>query len=573
MILANNIEKANECDSQALLSLQKAAFMEVAKQMNNYNIPPLLQDIQDIRNDFDICIILKYVSDNQIVGSIRGNIYDDHICHVGKLIVHPDFQNRGIGKALMCEIEKYFPACQKFTLFTGEETPNTLHLYTKVGYHVVYKKEIDGINLIHMEKENNGKTKPMQEIKIYPIITNKKQYLELLLLADEQESMIDRYLERGDMFILEDNGVKAVCVVTDEGNRICELKNIAVAPASQRQGYGKKLINYLINYYSGKYTQMIVGTGDVPSAIGFYQNCGFGYSHRIENFFIDNYDHLMIEEGVLLKDMVYLKQNITEEFTIRTAQQSDVIELRDLYKNTVLEVNSRDYSQEEVEDWASCGDDLSNIGKMIESHYFIVAVNQLSQIVGFSSITPQGYLHSMFIHKDFQGKGIATLLLKEIERYSIAEGIKRITSEVSITARPFFEKHGYTVEAEQKRRANQLCLTNFWMAKSLVNFKPYNGRIPACGVFCGGCPTYMRENSPCKGAELNCSRCAKCKTFHLCCLEKGITHCFQCCSFPCTKFKAFTKRWLKHGQDFIENQLLLKRVGEDEFLRIYNKKI
>lgn len=307
----------------------------------------------------------------------------------------------------------------------------------------------------------------MQEIKIYPIITNKKQYLELLLLADEQESMIDRYLERGDMFILEDNGLKAVCVVTDEGNGICELKNIAVAPASQRQGYGRKLINHLINYYSGKYVQMIVGTGDVPSAIGFYQSCGFKYSHRIENFFIDNYDHLMVEEGVLLKDMVYLKQNITEVFTIRAAQQSDVIELRDLYKNTVLEVNSRDYSQEEVEDWASCGDNLSNIRKMIESHYFIVAVNQLSQIVGFSSITPQGYLHNMFIHKDFQGKGIATLLLEEIERYAIAEGIKRITSEVSITARPFFEKHGYTVEVEQKRKANQLCLTNFWMAKCL----------------------------------------------------------------------------------------------------------
>lgn len=302
-------------------------------------------------------------------------------------------------------------------------------------------------------------------MNIYPIITNKKHYLELLLLADEQESMIDRYLERGDMFILEDNGVKAVCVITDEGNKICELKNIAVTPTSQRQGYGKKLINYLINYYSGKYTQMIVGTGDVPSTIGFYQNCGFKYSHRIENFFIDNYDHLMVEEGVLLKDMVYLKQNIAEGFTIRAAQQSDVIELRDLYKNTVLEVNRRDYSQEEVEDWASCGDDLSKIGKMIETHYFIVAVNQLLQIVGFSSITPQGYLHSMFIHKKFQSKGIATMLLEEIERYAIAEGIKRITSEVSITARPFFEKQGYTVEVEQKRKANQLCLTNFWMAK------------------------------------------------------------------------------------------------------------
>lgn len=157
MELANNIERVNDCDLQALLSLQKAAFMEVAKQMNNYNIPPLLQDIQDIRNDFDTCVILKYISDSQIVGSIRGNICDDHICHIGKLIVHPDFQNRGIGKALMYEIEQYFPSCLKFTLFTGEETPNTLHLYTKVGYHVVYKKEIDGINLIYMEKDNDEK--------------------------------------------------------------------------------------------------------------------------------------------------------------------------------------------------------------------------------------------------------------------------------------------------------------------------------------------------------------------------------------------------------------------------------
>lgn len=119
-------------------------------------------------------------------------------------------------------------------------------------------------------------------------------------------------------------------------------------------------------------------------------------------------------------------------FTIRTARQSDSVELRDLYKNTVLIINRRDYSQEEVEDWASCGNDLSKIEKMIETHYFIVAVDQQLQIVGFSSITSQGYLHSMFVHKDFQGKGIATILLKEIERYAIEQGMERITSEVSL---------------------------------------------------------------------------------------------------------------------------------------------
>lgn len=159
------------------------------------------------------------------------------------------------------------------------------------------------------------------------------------------------------------------------------------------------------------------------------------------------------------------------DFTIRQAQQSEAVELKELFQNTVLAINRRDYSQVEVEDWASCGENLSAIEDMIKTHYFIVAVNQQSRIVGFSSITPQGYLHSMFVHKDFQGKGIATLLLEEIERYAITTGIMRITSEVSLTARPFFERKGYVVEEEQKRKANQLSLTNFWMAKGVVKIK------------------------------------------------------------------------------------------------------
>ena len=83
---------------------------------------------------------------------------------------------------------------------------------------------------------------------------------------------------------------------------------------------------------------------------------------------------------------------------------------------------------------------------MIKTHYFVVAVNQKSQIVGFSSITPQGYLHNMFVHKDFQDKGVATVLLNEIERYAAVMGIKRITSEVSLTARPFLRKEDLSWE-------------------------------------------------------------------------------------------------------------------------------
>lgn len=99
----------------------------------------------------------------------------------------------------------------------------------------------------------------------------------------------------------------------------------------------------------------------------------------------------------------------------------------------------------------------------------------------------------------------------------------------------------------------------------------YKGRIPACGVYCGGCPNYKRLKRPCKGAEYT-DRCERCKTFHLCCKEKGITHCFQCSVFPCPKFKSFAKRWLKYGQDFIENQRLLS-LGTDIFLNKYNNMI
>ncbi|WP_082206528.1 DUF3795 domain-containing protein [Dysgonomonas sp. BGC7] len=102
--------------------------------------------------------------------------------------------------------------------------------------------------------------------------------------------------------------------------------------------------------------------------------------------------------------------------------------------------------------------------------------------------------------------------------------------------------------------------------------KPYYGRIPACGVFCGGCPTYTRDKNPCPGAEINFARCDRCKTFHLCCKEKEISHCYECMLFPCSKFKSFAKRWIRYGQDSIENQKLLKELGSKEFLLYYNSK-
>lgn len=145
-------------------------------------------------------------------------------------------------------------------------------------------------------------------MRIEMIKDDKKQYLDLLLLADEQEDMIDRYLEAGDMFALFDDDLKSICVVTKEDDFTCELKNIATYEQYQGQGYGSRLIEYLFEYYKDICRIMYVGTGNSPNILNFYHNCGFKKSHVIKNFFTDNYDHPIFECGEQLIDMIYLKK-------------------------------------------------------------------------------------------------------------------------------------------------------------------------------------------------------------------------------------------------------------------------
>ena len=143
---------------------------------------------------------------------------------------------------------------------------------------------------------------------IIHIPENKKRFLPLLLLGDEQESMIDRYLERGDLYALYDPELKAVCVVTDEGSGVFELKNLAVDPSTQRNGYGRAMIDWICDHYAPLGRTLLVGTGDSPLTVPFYLACGFTESHRVPDFFTKHYDHPIFEGGVQLTDMVYFQR-------------------------------------------------------------------------------------------------------------------------------------------------------------------------------------------------------------------------------------------------------------------------
>ena len=140
---------------------------------------------------------------------------------------------------------------------------------------------------------------------------NRKQYLPLLLLADEQEDMIGRYIGRGRMFVLEEDGQAiAEILITDEGDGIAEIKSLAVTPEHQGKGLGRALIEYAAGLCRGEFSVLQVGTGDSPLTLPFYEHCGFIRHHVLKNFFTDNYDHPIFEGGEQLRDMVFLRKDL-----------------------------------------------------------------------------------------------------------------------------------------------------------------------------------------------------------------------------------------------------------------------
>ena len=159
-------------------------------------------------------------------------------------------------------------------------------------------------------------------MRIDRIIDNKKRFLDLLLLADEQEDMIDKYLPVGDLFALYDrelrsvdelkseDDLRSVCVVVPVDSETCELKNIATYPQYQGKGYGRALISFISDFYKNDYKTMLVGTGETPAILSFYESCGFVKSHRVKNFFTDHYEHPMFEGDIQLVDMIYLKKDL-----------------------------------------------------------------------------------------------------------------------------------------------------------------------------------------------------------------------------------------------------------------------
>ena len=234
--------------------------------------------------------------------------------------------------------------------------------------------------------------------------------------------------------------------------------SMSLLPSHRGKGIGTRLMTEMLALLAAEgYSRVSLSVQRANYAVNLYLKQGF------------NIIKTKGEEYIMVKELH--KRNAGEgcspAYRLRALTMEDAPEMRALFHSTVLHVNIRDYSPEEVEDWASCGDDLEHWEDLLLKNSFIAALDGEGRIIGFSSMNPDGYLHSMFVHEDWQGKGVATLLLAAVEKMAQEFGVPEITSEVSLTARPFFERKGYEVVKSQKRRANKLELRNFEMRKRL----------------------------------------------------------------------------------------------------------
>ena len=151
---------------------------------------------------------------------------------------------------------------------------------------------------------------------------------------------------------------------------------------------------------------------------------------------------------------------------IRQANKNDLDEILNLFTETISEVNNQDYSPSQIEAWSSGARDIDRWLQKNDEQYFLVTEEE-GGITGFASITNEGYLDTMFVHKNHQRKGIAKALIAALIDYASKKQVQEITTEGSITARPFFEKYGFRVVKKQKVNRKGIEIVNFRMVKPL----------------------------------------------------------------------------------------------------------
>jgi putative acetyltransferase len=241
----------------------------------------------------------------------------------------------------------------------------------------------------------------------------------------------------------------------------------------------------------GEWSNEPIGTVGIDYLIGNAEYLGKGYGTKIVRLLVDfiksknEYDYIVADpivenlSSIKVLENNGFKQNANGLFCldlihtgikIHRATKQDVGMITTLFRDTIQNVNSKDYPVDEIDDWSSWWTDHDKWQERIKEQYFIKAMIE-GKIVGFSSLASDGYLDFMFTHKDYQRQGVAANLISKIEKKAQEQGNDLIYSDVSITAKGFFEKQGYVVEKQQFKKSRNKELVNFRMTKTV------NGRV------------------------------------------------------------------------------------------------
>ncbi len=237
----------------------------------------------------------------------------------------------------------------------------------------------------------------------------------------------------------------------------------------------------------GEWSVEPIGTVGVDYLIGDVNFLGKGYGSKIVRMLIDfiksknEYDYIVADPiAENISSIKVLENNGFRQKTnglyclsltntvikIYRATKEDVGMITELFRDTIQNINSKDYGKDEIDDWSSWWTDHDKWQERIEEQYFIKAMIN-DKIVGFSSLATDGYLDFIFTHQSHQGQGVASNLIRKIEKKAKEQGNALVYSDVSITAKGFFEKHGYIVEKQLFKKARNKELINFRMTKKI----------------------------------------------------------------------------------------------------------
>jgi ribosomal protein S18 acetylase RimI-like enzyme len=277
-----NIVKAEKKDLTKILELQKICFRDAAVQCNDFNIPPMKQTLEQLEQEFETILILKAQSNDEIIGSARA--YEkNRTCYIARVIVHPESQNKGIGKSLMKAIEEHFPKVMRYELFTGYKDEKNIYFYKSLGY-VPYKEEDlnERVRFVFLEKKNKILKDGFVAMDFDRIADMLKDAFwckgikksEILQGAKSSALLVGA-------FTAENMQVGYSRVISDK-TRFAYVLDVIVDENYRKQGIGQAMMRHIINHPELKDVyQWLLITKD---AHGVYKKVGFNPVARPEDW-------------------------------------------------------------------------------------------------------------------------------------------------------------------------------------------------------------------------------------------------------------------------------------------------